>query len=223
MKILILGDSLTFGHGVNLENTWPYLLQKKGCWVTHRGRGGSTIIKVLEELNEIEDWRKKKRKNNNFYPFDICIIQAGIVDSTPRPFSRNISFLLSKMYITNLILLKLGKSRFFLRYFGKPWISENIFLKNLKLLKKKVNNFAKKTIYLEIAMPAHHLIDNCGNFSERVKKYNKILKENNDKKFLFLPIYGDQLSDKYILKDGYHLNQSGHNLIFKNIIKRINI
>ena len=91
MKILIIGDSLTFAHGVNIDDTWPFLLQKNGHKVTHRGRGGSTIAKVLDELHEIKDWSNEKTNKYPLY-FDICIVQVGIVDATPRPFGKGVIY-----------------------------------------------------------------------------------------------------------------------------------
>lgn len=219
MKILVLGDSLTFSHYVKIENTWPYLLQASGHVVTHRGRGGTTIDKILNELTEIGDWSKENQENNN-YPFDICIIQVGIVDVTPRPFSRNITYLLKRIPIIKSLPLKLNKSKFFLKIFGKPWVSEDNFSKKLNLLEKRIKNFAKKTIYIEIARPAHNLVVNCGDFSNRVKKYNQIL-EKKSYQSEFLKVYDDKPSDEFLLEDGYHLNQNGHKLVYQNILKII--
>jgi hypothetical protein len=219
MKILVLGDSLTFSHHVNIENTWPYLLQASGHAVTHRGRGGATIDKILYELNEIEDWSKETQEDNK-RPFDICIIQVGIVDVTPRPFSRNITYLLKQVPIIKFLPLKLNKSKIFLKFFGKPWTTEDIFLKKFELLKKKINNFSKNTVFIEIARPSHNLIANCGDFSNMVKKYNQILKKSNDQ-HKFLKVYDDKPSGEFLLEDGYHLNKNGHNLIYQNILKII--
>ena len=218
MKILVLGDSLTFSHNIRLELTWPSLLQEDGHWVTHRGRGGSTINKILDELTEIEDWSKDETELDTKYPFDLCVIQVGIVDVTPRPCGRKTNFILKQLPIFKSILAKLNRSKFFLKYFGKPWVSEDMFLKKFELLQKRLSNFAKKTIFIEIARPAHHLKENCGDFSEAVKKYNKILKTKNDMS-IFLNVYDNEVSDQFLLRDGYHLNQLGHKVIYQNILK----
>jgi len=220
MKILVLGDSLTFSHNVNLELTWPSLLQKDGHCLTHRGRGGSTINKILDELTEIEDWSKGENQPDDKCPFDLCVIQVGIVDVTPRLVSRKTTFILNQLFIFKSILTKLSRSKFFLKYFGKPWVSEDEFLEKYRLLQKRVSNFAKQTIFIEIARPAHYLKENCGDFSESVKKYNNILRKKNDMS-IFLNVYDNELSDQFLLKDGYHLNQLGHDLIYQNILKII--
>ena len=63
--------------------------------------------------------------------------------------------------------------------------------------------------------------ENCGDFSEKVKKYNKIL-DNNNERSTFLPVYDGKPSDEYLLRDGYHLNKLGHELIYRNILKNLN-
>ena len=88
------------------------------------------------------------------------------------------------------------------------------------MVQHSVKFFAKKTIFIEIARPAHYLIKNCGDFSETVRKYNDILRKNNDQ-FLFLPIYEGKPSGEFMLPDGYHLNLKGHQIANQRIQKII--
>ena len=153
----------------------------------HRGRGGATINKILYELTEIGDW-DKDTQDNKLCPFDLCIVQVGIVDVTPRPINKSVTYFIRHVPLIKSVLFKLSRSKNFLKYFGKPWTSETVFLKKFNLLREKINNFAKKTIFIEIARPTHYLKENCGDFSEKVKKYNKIL-DNNNERSTFLPVY----------------------------------
>ena len=219
MKILIIGDSLTFAHGVNIDDTWPFLLQKNGHKVTHRGRGGSTITKVLDELHEIKDWSNEKPNKYPLY-FDIYIVQVGIVDAKPRPFGKGVTYLLKQLPFGNVIISRLSKSKLFLKYFGTQWTSEKKFFEKTKILLKETSKIAKKTYFLEIAKPAHYLKQNCGDFSKIIEKYNRILK-TNCKKSSFLNVFNNKKSDKYLLRDGHHLNIHGHKIIYKTLLNKL--
>ena len=72
----------------------------------------------------------------------------------------------------------------------------NCFFKKLNLLREKLI-ILQKTIFIEIARPA--LFERkLWNFSEKAKKYNKIL-DNNNERSTFLPVYDGKPSDEYLL------------------------
>lgn len=75
-------------------------------------------------------------------------------------------------------------------------------------------------MFIEIAKPDHNLILNCGDFSSEVTNYNNIVMKNINKSFIFLPVFKNQINENFLLRDGYHLNKKGHNLIFKILLKK---
>ncbi|MDC0350826.1 hypothetical protein OAM73_03185 [Candidatus Pelagibacter sp.] len=220
MKVIILSDSLGVPrpkNGIKKKKTYSNLLKLKNkISVTFKGRPGATIKNIYYLIKDIKNQKNLVINKKNEKLFDLCIIHCGIVDCTPRPFNKAIMFILSKIPFFKDLLKKLSRSNFFLSRFGKPWISEKVFLKTLLKVQLLSKIIAKKTLFIEIARPAHYMIKNCGDFSIKVKRYNNILKSISGQKY-FLKIFNGKPADKYLLRDGHHLNLVGHQLIYKRI------
>ena len=106
--------------------------------------------------------------------------------------------------------------------FKKYFISPDNFLENLKKLKKIVNLFTKKFIFIGLTA-----VDESKTIpapfgrklfyrNENIEKYNKIIKkfcEEND--LPFIEMY--DLLDKEDLEDGLHPNSAGHEKIFQRV------
>ena len=75
MKIICLGDSLTYGYGVYMDECWVYLIQKEtGMRVLNRGINGDTTGYMLE--------RARRRVIPNDVAFgDLVIIMGGANDA----------------------------------------------------------------------------------------------------------------------------------------------
>jgi hypothetical protein len=216
-NILVLGDSLTLPRVKNeiyLNDIWPSLIERNGIRVFNRGRGGSTTVDVLNEANHINYYYSSYENKKTF---NLCIIQVGIVDCTPRIFSRRIFRFLEKFGIHNTRLIKnVLRNQKYYRKFGRPWVPIDNFKSNIENIRKKLDNICEKIIFLEIMPPCKHLINNIGDYSLQVGEYNEILSQG--KKDRFINLYSYENLDLLVLDDGHHLSKLGH----ANICMKIN-
>jgi hypothetical protein len=228
MKIIIFTDSLGYLRGKFKKNIYTALLKKnlkKENLIIIKDMPGATILRIFDELKkEIKYSKDFKIKPTKDYLFDAIIIQCGIVDCSPRPFNRVLTLIMFRiemilrLSIFSKLHKKLSKSNFFLSNFGRPWVSEKVFYNTLVKIQSLTDIVAKKTIYLEIAKPAHNLIKNCGDFSKTVNKYNYILKSIRGRS-VFLKLFHNKSVnfERYLLQDGHHLNLKGHKLYYSKI------
>jgi len=221
MRILILGDSLTFGrpkHNIFLDNTWPYLLENNNFTVTLRSKGGSTISDIFNEIQELKFYYGNYVKP----PFDFLIIQIGIVDVSPRSifYPPIFDFLLYKLHLDR-IAEKIKRSSFIYNSFSYNKTSLVAFNK----IKSKINDasifLSKKIIFIAIAPPIKNLKLNLGDFSKKVDLYNDVLKKCNNNQYFLNPYEGEDIED-LILNDGHHLSINGHTIICNKICALLN-
>lgn len=221
-RLLVLGDSLTFGrpkYQVYYDDTWPGLLQASGFNVFHRGRGGADILSVLSEAKSLEGYMAPAIPNSH-KPFDYCIVQVGIVDLTPRIFSRKFISLSRFAPGSGWIISRLNRNRKLIELIGSSWVKPREFEAAAKQLAECCRRLADQVYFIEIARPAHNLIRNCGDFSIIVQKYNNLLREVADSSYL--SIFGAQNPELYLLPDGHHLSVEGHNLVAARFLSTIN-
>ena len=110
MKILILGDSLVFPrpkYNIRYEDTWAGILASHGHEIFQRAKGGSSIIDVEEETNHLMSYYLGEFDSYS-KPFDVLILQAGIVDVSPRILTPFLKKIISKIY-NFLITGSIGK------------------------------------------------------------------------------------------------------------------
>lgn len=220
-RILILGDSLTFGrpkYQINNNDTWPDLISAAGFKVFHRGRGGGDSAAVLDEAKHLYGYMIDGVCDVQ-PPFDICIIQVGIVDCSPRLFSRKFNRILKILPGGGMLLARLSRVGSLIRLVGKPWVSLEKFEHNVISILDLCSQLANNVIFIEIAKPAHFLIDNCGDFSEVVTQYNSVL--SNVTKDSYLSVFEGLDLGELLLPDGHHLTKVGHKAIAEMILRTI--
>lgn len=216
-KVLILGDSLTFGrpkYQVWNKDTWPALIEREGYNIFHRGKGGADSRSVLSEAVHLDNYMIDSVGIKQ--PFDICIIQVGIVDCTPRLVSRKVERIITLIPIIKTVFAKLGRIRSLVEFIGTPWVSIIDFEKNCINIFETCSRLATRVIFIEIAKPAHFLIHNCGDYSENVTIYNDTLRGIS--KDIYLSIYDDVNLDAQLLPDGHHLTKIGHQNVANKIL-----
>lgn len=219
-RSLILGDSLTFGrpsHHISYEDTWPRLLEHTGFKVFHRGIGGADSGVVLGELKHLHGYMAPSSTNDA--PFDICLIQVGIVDCTPRLLPKRLTRIAKKLPVSRELINWLSRKRTILQRVGRPWINSIHFEKNILEIVALAQDLSDDVVFIQIAKPAHFLLENCGDFSALVDQYNTILREKSGG--AFLPVYEDiELTDQF-LPDGHHLTKIAHRNIAKKVLEMI--
>lgn len=219
-RILILGDSLTFGrpkYQIYYEKSWPGLLQTQGFDIFHRGQGGADVVAVLQEASRCKSYMSSMA-SDGYMPFKYCVVQVGIVDCTPRVFSRKFIGLSAKIPGLRKMVSCLSSRKSLVTKVGRPWVNERLFQNKLTELVKTLKTLCEVVVFIEIARPVHNLVLNCGDYSSAVAKYNDILRSLPG--VYFLPVF-DANERYYLLPDGHHLNAAGHELIAQSLLRLV--
>lgn len=220
-KILVLGDSLTFGrpkYQINNDDTWPGLIEASGFRVFHRGMGGASSKSVLAEARHLYGYMIDGVCNRQ-PPFDLCFIQVGIVDCTPRLLSRKLHRIIGFFPGGGRVVAGLSRFGPLIRLVGKPWVGLGEFERNVINILDLCSKLAADVVFIEIANPAHFLIDNCGDFSGVVHQYNSVLRDaSNDG---YLPCFKNLDLGDLLLPDGHHLTKDGHKRIADQILNHL--
>lgn len=221
MRILILGDSLVFPRSRNkikYEDTWSRILASNGHEIFLRAKGGSNIIHVEKELDDLMSYFYNSSEDSS-PEFDLIILQAGIVDLSPRLFSPFFKNLFSKIPFFSKYIFFLTRKKVLYKYFGHRSVSEKRFKATLVRLKEKFSLLSKRHLIIEVARPAHYLTQNVGDFSDVVDRYNfiyrDVFKDN------FLEVYKNINISEVLLMDGHHLNHYGHKLIAQSVLNKL--
>lgn len=205
-KILIITDSLSLPRKTNngyvrWEDTYVYqlkLMNPKYEFI-HIAIGGATILDLKAQLNYYEVLN----------PF-IVILQCGIVDCSPRAFSK----------IEKELIIKFRLSRL-----TKPFVS--ILRRNRKFKYVSKNKFEKALIGFRIKLDTKNFFslsilkaqkgyeEKLQGVSKNITEYNTILKKHSELIDLdYLPVEG-------ILEDYHHINELGHHYIKEQITKKL--
>lgn len=220
-RVLIVGDSLTFGspkYDIWFKDSWPGLIEKNGISIFHRGKGGADSRLILNEIRHLNGYLTDGIADNP--PFDACIIQVGIVDCTPRLLPKIIWSLIRLLPIGRQLVDTLSKKSWLLQIIGNPWVGLKYFEKNISNILDVAKQLAHNVIFIEIAKPAHFLIENCGDFSGVVDQYNNILKKIPEG--IFLPVFDGVDLGMQLLPDGHHLTKIGHQNVAKKLSELFN-
>lgn len=209
MKIQIFSDSLALPRlkptKVYYEETWPAKLAADHT-IAQYSKGGGIIKDMLDQVFYYQ----------MFCP-DIVILQMGIVDCAPRPFT-----LFEEQFFKLNFFTKGFKA--ILKRLTKPW------LKNVrKVAWTKPKDFRLyceqfKIVYPNIPVFALAILPACEEFeklskgiTKRIAQYNAILKD----------VFGDYYIDtstiphEGIMSDFHHLTTVGHQYIYDLIQVRL--
>ena len=130
-------------------------------------------------------------------------LQQGIVDFSPSPFPRRVHRALRPL---PLVGRRLTGGALIPRRFWSPWTSVEHFEHEVNQITAAAHKLARRVIWLEIARPAHYLVENYGDFSAVVRDFNAVLKAGSG---VFVSLWNDGDASKFLLPDGHHLNVSG--------------
>lgn len=208
-EILVLGDSLPLGrphHGIYRHNTWPYLLSSHlNAEINIRAEPGASVKDVLRQASLVSDyWIGDSYANL----FAAAYVQFGIVDCTPRLVPR-----FSYRYVRKIPFFSLAeRNPSIYRVLNYRWTPETVFKVYTDLLYSKLRRVSREVFFIEIPQPAHHLVENVGDYSETVGKYNQILENVADQGSL-VRIPPHIPHSEYLLPDGHHYNELGHRLV----------
>jgi hypothetical protein len=133
-----------------------------------RARGGSTSLDVLAEARHLDShWFGSLSS----WGFEAAFVQVGIVDTSPRLASKRLYLMLLRF----LIFRYYSAPRDVYKAFGRPWLPPREFMQNIVNIDALLGRLAGCVLFVEIAMPSHHLKDNVGDFSDSISYRNDLI------------------------------------------------
>lgn len=209
MKIQIFSDSLSLPREipqkVYYEETYPAKLSKDHI-----------VVQFSKGAGTIKDLYVQTFYYKMFCP-DIVILQSGIVDCTPRPFTQFEEHFFTLNYFTRKCkgLLKL-LTKSWLRSVRKvAWTSPKKFKFFCEQFKKTYPNIP--ILAIGILPPCAEYEKQVKGISKRIQEYNNILKEVFDKWY----IDTSDMPDQGIMSDHHHMTSSGHLFVYNKIMNLI--
>lgn len=203
-RILVLSDSLALprtneGQKVRYEYTYSSLLRESGYSLHQISLAGGTADKILEQATYFRDVN-----------WDLVVIQFGIVDCTPRPFSKYeralVNLVVTRFPFTKSPILRLAK---FLRRTRRKVYTDISEYKSL--LNKLHEMFIDRTVVAMPIVAASSLRDSIFGLNDNITLYNEALFDE------FSELRIDRIADDCFVNDGHHLNRLGHAIIFESI------
>lgn len=210
MKIQIFSDSLALPRlipeKVYYEETWPAKLAQDHT-VAQYSKGGGIIKEMFDQVFYYR----------MFCP-DLVILQMGIVDCSPRPFT-----LFEEQFFKLNFFTKGCKA--ILKRLTKPWLRTV-----RKVAWTKPKDFRYYCEQFKIAYPdatvlALAILPSCEEYeklakgiTKRISQYNAILKDVFDDNF----IDTSAIPREGIMPDHHHLTAIGHQFIYELIQDRLN-
>ena len=209
MKIQIFSDSLALPREIPqkvfYEQTYPAKLSEKHV-VAQYSKGGGTIKDLLDQTFYYK----------MFCP-DVVIIQSGIVDCAPRPFTLFEEHFFKLNFFTKAckaVLKRLTKN--WLRNVRKvAWTSP----KDFRLYCNQfIETYPNTPVYAIGILPARKEYETLAKgITKRIQQYNTILKETFGKNY----IDTSDMPDEGIMSDHHHLTVVGHQYIYDKITQHL--
>lgn len=221
MKVLFIADSYggTRVHNgieeVNIKQTYPELAKAELLKLGHE------VVIDFAGFRKITDLPALFQKHTDF---DVCVIQAGVVDLYPRALSQK--YTISKKIIPKLLrrIIRLRRS-FFIKYiYNKPWSDESEIINAIETI---CNKNKAKLIWVNVAPVTIFQEKESPGANQSIKKMNTILKQGIKKHpdcmeldifNLFMKMEDYQF---YLHSKDSHLNIEGNKFYAKEVLKCI--
>lgn len=214
-KIIILTDStgnprfFNLKEKIELQETFPYLIKNKfkNALIWQLSLGNYLTDTLLNQtIAYFSEWNP-----------DIIIISSGVNDSRPEPLNeKNKQKLLNSRFLS-ILFKSIIYSPFFIKLFSLKKTKIKRFEKSIF---KFVNIFKSSKIFW-ILIRTHSSYDRSRpGTSKNNIEFNKVLSKyfrNN-----VIDTSNFCIDDEYFMKDGLHISKKGHNLIYQNIINKLN-
>lgn len=184
------------------ENTWPELLRNYGYCVHQVSIGGATSIDLLRQVDY----------HQSFNP-DFVIVQAGIVDCSPRFMSKLELEVTRKIPLLGKMIIKSLNKKWVRKFRKLTYVKPARFNVSIKNIKAK---FECPTFFLGIISPSKEFEFQLPGIVSNVKLYNTFLSQTG----MYIPL--DGIEDGGVMSDFHHINKEGHKIIFQKIIQALN-
>ena len=227
MKIInVIADSLAIPRskeGVPYEKTYPYLIQKSvmknEIYVANNAKRAETTESAVDPFSSI-----------HYIKSDYALIQIGIVDCTPRLFSKRQQFWVSIIRPRTLqqeIIKFFSKHRyFFTKHFPKNYVDIESFEKCYrKLIQHLIDNGTTRIGVVNICQTGDEGRSRYYNYESIIKEYNDVVQKLVDEfsQCFLIDIYSETIKDHetFMLKDGQHISAEGNEFIAGEFLKNI--
>jgi len=214
-RILLLGDSLGMPTGKNeitYEDTYPYILSKgmKDFEVVSRHRRTNDTTQQLKYQFIFDDVEMMNP--------DYMVIHLGIVDCSPRLFSRFQNAAIRKLpnSLSKSIIKVFSKYRYFItKTFPKVYVSKQQYEINLNKFIQLSVEFNITPIFIEILQTSKDNNKKSFNFQKNINQYNEILKRITQENKINIIKY--KIPNTYLLDDGIHITKEANLYIAEQI------
>ena len=143
---------------------------------------------------------------------EIVFFQVGIVDPTRRALYRYERIVFSRLPLLGKIVHYITKKHHY--RFTKI---RNIHYQNLKNYSKNISKFVSEVapkyfVPIAISQPGEYMVEKVYNIANDVDEYNSVLKSYE----YYTNPYSPN-STKHLRDDGHHLNDYGHNMVYRKV------
>lgn len=211
-KTLIITDSLgvprSYPEKLSDDDIWCYRLQERfGINVRLYTVPALASDRLVEDINLYL---------KAFQP-EVVIIQIGIVDCSPRALTKTEMKIISNIPLVNTLAHK------FIRKYRKKivtkrnitYVSSEDFECNLLKIRELFIN--SRVFFLPIAPACEHYEEVNPGIESNICKYNAII----NKLFNSIDVFKGCEKNDIFMSDLHHLNKLGHDVVYKNIMEKI--
>jgi len=212
-KVLIVTDSL------GLPRPKPDFLKDQECWPYRVSKiaGDFEFYFHMRSGYSTDDLVADLKEVLGSYEPDLIFLQIGIVDCAPRALTKKELAFISRLPIFNKILHTLIKKyrENIILWRQITYVDELRFEQNLE--KFKAHFRQAKIAFVPIAPASEGYQANSPGVENNILKYNNILCRLCEE----VPAFINSESLNIFLPDGYHLNSSGHELVYESVKTRL--
>lgn len=217
---------------VDLQQRYIYLLEEwlrtrgeREIFIINRARGGGTITQLFETFKEDEGYVTGEK--------DMLILHEGICDCAPRPVSKSIRRIISRLpgFIRTKIIhwLHDNRARLLRNGFVNYLVEKPVYRQTLtEWLVQALKSF--KVIYIFTIADTNDATEaHSPGFRKSIAAYNDIIKqvagELNDARIHVIDIHailrdsGRPYDELIVADDGHHITPAAHQLYFEEIAK----
>lgn len=229
VNVFVYSDSLAFRRSEqpqDLRFTYPFVLQRAiesrlgiRANLIMRGNGGATIVDVHATL----------RRDTGYFAGDpraanVAVIQCGIVDCAPRPFTYAFVPVLRMVpLVGDRLLGTLVKNRPVIQQLGSyRAVSKRRFAKEYRALARTCQIASMRPVAIGMPLPTDAIERRSPGFRASVAAYNELIRQAVPEAYCDVERgIPDAERERYLLGDGHHLTELGHRLYAESALAHI--
>lgn len=229
INLYIYSDSLAFRRleqPQDISFTYPFVLKELiearlgiRTNLLLRGGGGADIKRIKEILV-----RDSGYFGGDHQALNIAILQVGIVDCAPQPFTYLLAPMLRKMPIVGpKLLVKLAKHRSRLQTLCSYTVtSRRRFKKEYNFIVRTCHGAKIRPIAVGLPLPSLAIEQRSPGFRRSASIYNHLIRDVIPESFCDIEEQmTESLRESLLLADGHHLTEDGHRFYAENLFDKL--